>query len=137
MGMYTEIVCGFDLKKEAPEVVINALKWMMGDIEKPAVLPEHELFGKDRVDLLFRCSSFYFGFSESHSAFKFNDISESWMLSVRANIKNYDGEIEAFFDWIRSYVDHGSGDRETNFIGYSIYEEAAEPTLYYARWKAD
>lgn len=129
MGMYTEIVCGFSLKEDTPEVVINALRFMMGDSDKPSVLPEHELFSLDRWDCLFRMSSYYFGFSSNHSVMKRDDLDKCWILSVRADLKNYDSEIETFFDWITPYVDGGSGTKD--LIGYSIYEEADEPTLYY------
>jgi hypothetical protein len=40
MGMYTELIFGADLKKETPKSVIEALKYMIGDIEeKPATFP--------------------------------------------------------------------------------------------------
>lgn len=33
MGMYTELVLGFELKPDTPEPIIKILKFMVGDIE--------------------------------------------------------------------------------------------------------
>ena len=52
----------------------------------------------------------------------------NYYLVVRSDFKNYGGEVEKFFDWIRQYLQQ---DYYKTFIGYSLYEEAIEPTLYY------
>lgn len=53
-------------------------------------------------------------------------------VSFRSSLKNYDGEIEAFFDWVTPHVVN-SGAPGRVFIGYSLSEDATEPTLYYTK----
>mgnify|MGYP003522795381 CR=1 FL=1 len=58
----------------------------------------------------------------------YDNISEHYYLTCRADLKDYNGEIESFFNFISKYVeDYGS----KVFMGYSLYEEDVEPTLYY------
>jgi quinol monooxygenase YgiN len=53
----------------------------------------------------------------------------AYYVSFRANLKNYDDEIDKFFDWVAPHVrDSGA---EKTFLGYSQYEENDEPRLYY------
>lgn len=128
MGMYTELIFGADLKKDTPKNVIEALKYMIGDTEeKPKDFPLPE----GRCEWLFRGSSYYFGVSKSVSNMWYDDIGKNWVLSTRSNIKNYGGEIEAFLDWIKPYIDGGSGCRDMYAI--VIYEEAEAPDIYYLR----
>lgn len=131
MGMYTELVMGFKLKKDTPKDVIDILFYMLdtSDATKKPDLPNHELFKTSRWDFLFNCSSYYFGFSDSHSIIKFDDISKTYIVNIRSSIENYDNKIELFVDWIRPYIESGSGANE--LIGYSLYEEDEEPKLYY------
>ena len=45
------------------------------------------------------------------------------------NIKNYESEIQTFLEWIKPFIDSGSGDREMYAI--TISEEQSEPTIHY------
>ena len=124
--MYTELIFGADLKKDTPENVIEVLKYMVGDTEeKPKDFPLPE----GRCEWLFRGSSYYFGVNAPVSKLWKDDIGENWVLSTRSNIKNYCGEIEAFLEWIKPYIDGGSGYRDMYAI--VIYEEAKTPNIYY------
>ena len=126
MGMYTELIFGADLKKDTPKNVIEALKYMIGDTkEKPNDFPLPDGI----CEWLFRGASYYFGVNRPVSKMWFDDISKSWALSTRSNIKNYEGEIEAFLEWIKPYIDGGSGVRDM----YAIVtcEESDEPKIYY------
>ncbi len=58
-------------------------------------------------------------------------ISDTWNLSSRANLKNYDDEIEKFLNWIKPFLEQGSGERD--FYAIVCYEEQAEPTIYYLK----
>ena len=129
MGMYTEIIFGCELKKDTPEVVVNVLRYMCGEIEKPSELPEHEFFEEDNRDYLFKSASYYFGTSKPNQHIWFDKISNSWKISARGNIKNYGNEIEKFLDWIKPYIDSGSGYRD--FYAIVCYEEQSEPDIYY------
>jgi hypothetical protein len=126
MGMYTELIFGADLKQDTPKDVIEALKYMIGDTEeKPTNFP---LLG-GRCESLFNGASYHFGVNRPVSEMWFDDISKSWALSTRSNIKNYEGEIEAFLEWIKPYIDGGSGDRDMYAI--VTYEQSEAPNIYY------
>jgi len=133
MGMYTEFVFGAELKHDTPKEVIGVLKYIIlsNVIEKSPdmIIPKHPFFETDRWHLLGQCSSYSFGFSASCSKMVYDNITTSWLIAIRSSIKNYNNEIEKFMDWIKPYIKHGSGRRE--FLGYSLYEEAEEPKLYY------
>jgi hypothetical protein len=62
----------------------------------------------------------------------YDDISKSHNLSVDASCKNYNGEIEAFLDWLEP---HDTGQSPMAFRGFIQYEEDERPTLIF--WDAD
>ena len=125
MGMYTELIFGVKLKKDTPSGVIEALKYMLGETEKPINFP----LPNGRCEHLFRSSSYYFGVSKPVNKMWLDEISGHWQLSTRSSIKNYGGEIEEFLEWIKPYIQSGSGSRDIYAI--VTYEESAEPTIYY------
>jgi hypothetical protein len=131
MGMYTELIFGASLKKDTPEIVIDSLKYMVGEIkEKPENFPLPE----GRCEWLFRGSSYYFGVNQPVLKMWFDDISKNWIISTRSNIKNYNNEIETFLDWIEPYIKYGSGNKSMYAI--VTYEEDEEPSIYYKNKKA-
>jgi hypothetical protein len=91
----------------------------------PKKLPKHEFFSKERWEMIGKCCSYYFT-PFSTTELRFDNISKSYYIISRSDLKNYDGEIEAFFDWIMPYI----ANREGSFIGYSRYEEDETPTIY-------
>lgn len=125
--MYTELIFGAELKKETPEQVINALKYMMGELEdKPNDFPLPEA----RCEDVLKSSSYYFSVSKSSlSQIWFDEISKSWKISSRSSIKNYKNEIEVFLKWIKPHIKSGSGAK--NMYAITIYEEDFEPVIYY------
>lgn len=118
MGMYTEIYARGTLRKSTPQEVVDLLKIMAGD-KTPAdlALPDHELFKCYRWDVLGCGASAYFPATKSVVAL--DDYSKNWSFMFHANLKNYDGEIGKFFDWIDQYVEGIEGE----FLGYHMYEE--------------
>jgi hypothetical protein len=125
MGMYTEIYINVDLKKDTPDDVIGVLKamcHMLPDQECSDVLADYP----DRWICLFSNMSYYTPFTNCRFL-EFDDISKKWSLLGKGDIKNYNMEIEKFFEWIMPYVDGYPGD----FIGYSRYEEDQKPTLMF------
>jgi len=90
MGMYTELIFGARLKTDTPKEVIDTLRYMVGDIEQPEKLA----FDSNRNPL--RGGSHYFGVISGATKMYYNDTAKCWVLSSRANIKNYDREIETF-----------------------------------------
>lgn len=126
MGMYTELIFGAELKKDTPSQVIEALKYMIGETkEKPSDFPLPD----GRCEWLFQGSSYYFAINNSVTKMWLDDIDKQWHISTRSNIKNYESEIETFLEWIKPYIDSGSGGRDLYAI--TIYQEQDTPTLYY------
>lgn len=118
MGMYTEIYARGTLKKDTPQEVVDLLRCMIDfDAPRPDPLPEHDLFKCHRWDVLGCGGSAYFPATVSH--IEKDGFSHNWAFLFHANLKNYDGEIEKFFDWIDQYVEGGEGD----YLGYHLYEE--------------
>lgn len=129
MGMYTELVCAFELKKDTPEKVIETLKYMLDYSDEDIKTPDHELFKTHRWEFMLRSDSYYFT-GTTDSSMRKDDIADSYIVNVRCNLKNYDDEIEKFLDWIKPYISKDYME-EREFIGYSRYEEAERPTLIY------
>lgn len=126
MGNYTELIFGAKLKKNTPTNVVEALKYMIGEItEKPKDFPLPD----GRCEWLFRGGSYYFAINNPVSKIWFDEVDNCWRISSRSNIKNYDSEIETFLNWIKEYVESGSGERELYAI--VIYEQDITPTCYY------
>jgi len=128
MGMYTEFIFGAMLKKDTPDEVIEILKSMSGLSEiYPEQLPDHALFKSDRWRALMTCCSAYFPVSSYAQMYK-DEFFDCWVLSSRANLKDYGSEIKLFCDWIKPYIKDGSG--YNDIYGISIYEEDSTPTIY-------
>ena len=123
MGMYTELIFGASLRKDTPKFVIDTLKYMLGEIEKPSYFPLPE----GRIEYLFTSASYYFGVNRGVSKMWFDEIAKQYSISTRSNIKNYEGEIGIFLDWIKPYIDSGSGDKEMYAI---VTCEEGEPVIY-------
>jgi hypothetical protein len=131
MGMYTEMIFGARLRPDLPTKIEKLLKYMV-EPEKtamPKVLPEHNLFKCERWTYLFTCGSYYFGIHRPHAILEWDDVSNSYSLSVRSSIKNYDGEIAKFLDWIKPYLQQGSGNR--GMYAVTCYEEDDVPTMHF------
>lgn len=120
MGLYTELIVGFELIGSPPESVINTLKWMCGIDETPP---------NDRNELT---KYFSYGlltvegagfFPASSNAVLYVDFIGAYHLSVRSVIKNYSKEWQRFLQWIAPYV------LIDGFIGYMRDEEEEFPTL--------
>lgn len=123
MGMYTELVLNCKIKKDTPQNVIDILLGMFEDgHDEPDILPEHEFFSCKRWASVGSCSGFYFVPFKLSSMQKLID---NYYISTRSDLKNYDGEIEKFIDWLMPYIDGYEG----KFLGYIRYEEDDAPTL--------
>jgi len=123
--MYTELNMCCRVKDDP--VAVSILMYLAHDrAHPPTELPDHPLFKCERWHQLLTCSSYYF-VPRSVAIFEYDDVGKSWCLVSHAGLKNYDGEIGKFIDWISPYVD----DRDT-MIGYSRYEEDRDPVIYYS-----
>lgn len=129
MGMYTELHFNVELKRDVPDEALALLQYMVNPAAKkadvPPLLPDHPLFKTARWDYMLGCDSYYFP-ADTHSTLRLDDIAKAWYLCIRCNLKNYDGEIGKFLDWVLPYADAG-----TECLGYYRYEENDDPTLIY------
>ena len=121
MGMYTKIFVNVDLKPETPPEVIAVLQAMCGGEDETPLAGKPERWG-----WLFNDGSCYTP-RTSCAELKHDSIANAWSLLGKGDIKNYGGEIEAFFDFIMPWVDGAPGD----FIGYKRYEEYNVPELVF------
>lgn len=125
MGMYTELVCAFELEENTPVQVVKTLEYMTGQLDEFNDIPDHDLFKSARWEYMLRCDSYYFA-GDTHSTIR-KDQFGSWYVTIRCNLKNYDNEIENFISWISLYT------RDEGFIGYKWYEEARQPELIFIK----
>ena len=125
MGMYTEFHLNVELRQDTPDDVVVILQYMVDHDEhkeRPRT-PDHPLFRMERWKWMLLCDSYYFA-ADTHSTLSLDY--GTYYLCIRCNLKNYEGEIEAFIDWLRPYVAEHRG-----FSGFLRYEEARDPTLIY------
>lgn len=130
MGMYTEFVCAFELKKETPKEIVNILKYMTKEEsidEEVLTVPNDIFFECERWRCLFTMDSYYFS-GDTHSTVRYDNIAETYFVTIRSNLKNYDDEIHKFLKWIKPYIYYYE---DNDFLGYSRYEECKEPDLIY------
>jgi len=122
--MYTELNFAVVLKKNTPGCVIEAIQSMIDGDGTYNEMPDHPFFNTDRWRHLFLSDSYYFD-GDMHSSFRFDKISNQYVLTVRSNLKNYCFEIEMFLNFLCPYMD------TYGFIGYERYEEFDDPSLIY------
>ena len=113
MGMYTELYLAVELNKDMPEDIIN---W----------INDSEL----RNDVPSRISNF--GFSSSYyfdgiacKKFTYDEISNSYYLTTRFDLKNYDSEIQKLLSILEPYI------TSSGHIGHIRYEEDDYPTMIF------
>ena len=119
MGMYTQLVLNFSLKKDVSLEISKTLTEMIDG--------ECDYWGDNRLNWCFNSSSYYFE-NTTNSKMFYDEISEQYRILIFCDFKNYEDEIETFLEWVKSHIDVVEGKQ---FIGYSRYEECDEPTLYY------
>lgn len=129
MGTYTEIFVNVALKADTPAHVLQILN----NPDDAVRLPDHPFFSCDRWDQILTgpCSggSYYFNLNNFYHFRTIDDISKGAGLCLLQDLKNYDNEIDKFFDWIEPYV--AGSDFERVHMGHHRYEESEEPTLRY------
>lgn len=127
--MYTELIFGATLKEKTPTYVTDALNCVINNTIDVKLSDEAKQFIDEySLSKLIWCSSYYFGAHVNKPSCVFDKIANSWCISFRANCKNYQDEIEKFIEFIKPYVEYGSG--PTNIFAIVQYEESDYPTLY-------
>lgn len=131
--MYTELIFGATLKN-IPADLETALDCVIND-NQDITEAAQDLIDIYSLNRIFWGSSYYFGAHRNTPTFEYDEIGKHWVLSTRANCKNYQGEIEKFLEYIEEYVEHGSGPNE--IYAYVQYEESDFPTIYSKYGKFD
>lgn len=127
--MYTELIFGATLKKKTPTYVTDALNCIINDSVTTNLSDEAKQFIDEySLSKLIWCTSYYFGAHVNKPSCYFDKIANTWCISFRGNCKNYQNEIERFIEFIKPYVEYGSG--PTNIFAIVQYEEDDYPTLY-------
>ena len=114
-----------ELKHHTSKEVINALQFMLGESKDPPNI-KHALFETARWEQMLLSGSYYFN-ADACSTLRFDDISNSYFLCIRCNLKNYCSEIEGFLSWVKPYLNAAPGD----FLGFMRCKETEIPTLLY------
>ena len=130
MGMYTELIFKASIRVKINSIEQAVIQCLFNGHDVPVTLPDHPFFKSPRWDMVTTCSSFY------HHPTAYNNLVDTqWNLNgyteyyvfSRADLKNYDDEIELFRNWIDPYV----GEEKGKCIGWMWYEEWNEPMLIY------
>ncbi len=127
MGMYTEFFFRAPLRKDVDRKFLVQLNETPDSFTPVRGSPEHPFFQCERWYMLLRGGSSYHetrGFDLRYDPYRSQHI-----LFCHSSFKNYGGEIARFLDWIDPMVDELPGE----FLGYSLYEEDEQPTLYYKK----
>ena len=128
MGMYTEFIFGCSLSKNTPKVCIDALNYIINN-DEVALTPEvQEFINKYDLERLFLSTSYYFGAASPVNKFHWDDIGNAYQISTRSNLKNYENQIQTFLEYIKPYVESGSG--EYDIYAYVHFETLCFPTIY-------
>ena len=113
MGMYTELYLAVELSNDTPEDIVA---WINDDKTKDDVPARIESFGFS--------SSYYFdGIACKH--FFYDDISISYYLTTRFDLKNYEEEIQTLLSVLEPYI------ISKGHIGHIRYENNKFPTLLF------
>ena len=131
MGMYTELVVQFEIKKDAPTWVDRTLRSMAG-IEDPAgeynpQWKDHPLFETDRWSWMLNSGGAVYMWGRG------SVVDQYGRWSVAISLKNYGDEIGKFLDWVAPHIRHYGRD----FLGFKRYEENEDPTLIYIGAEGD
>lgn len=112
MGMYTEFHFFGELRRDAPAQVVAVMQYLLNDVgdESAAEGLEHPFFECDRWHFI--------GGGSSCGTLTLSKLS-GCEFAINCSLKNYNGEIEKFVDWVMPYLDNYNGE----FLGYSRYED--------------
>ena len=111
MGMYTEIYLAVELDRNMPKDIID---WINYESEDESIPSRVRRFGYG--------SSCYFDGIE-FKKFIFDDMSSSYYLTTRFDIKNYNDEIKFLLNKLSPYI------LSDGHIGHLRYEESEYPTI--------
>jgi uncharacterized membrane protein len=126
MGMYTEMLLTCDLKSDTRKDIVEWFEAMV-DTEKSlddvqSIVPNEMAQSRFNSGLL--CGSYYF-YGEPFMSFRYDEISNTYHLTVLTNLKNYDSEITRLLNMLTPYIVAYAED----MLGYIRYETNKLPTI--------
>lgn len=132
MGHYTEFVLNVKLKPDLPASAIDVLRFLSGQGPEPQPVPDHPFFSRtqwrDTLIGLPPCVAMPHTPPVFQRDEEDDDDDAPYWLSVRAEFRNSEQEVEQFLDWLLAFLDAMDGD----FLGYKKQNYGTdEVTLYY------
>ena len=135
MGMYTELHLNAKIREDTCSQDLAILEYMTreddGAVKKPDFVPSHRLFSTRGWEWML-IGGAYFP-ADPHTTFRHDRHYGCYRLCIRCSLKNYDGEIEAFVDWLRPLIKGDDGDPTCALLGFMRYEESRKPTLIFLK----
>ena len=136
MGYYTELKFKAKLKQDTPDNVVSILKRVINerDLGHDKVFFKSEDVFKPEIDHpFFKCERWYMLFLSTNSddqkqGGKFYEENGRWVLDLHTEFKNYDSEIDHFFEWIKPFI---VGRKKKQYVGYYRGEYAEAQTNLY------
>lgn len=114
MDFYTEIFINVNLNIRTPPEVIKVLSNICNKIQLTEPYTAWDSLFEDKLFYNMSCGQL-----------TQNGRTGNYSLLGKGNLKDYKGQINAFFNWIMPYVEAPYG----QFIGYKLREGDLEPTL--------
>ncbi|PFJ22605.1 hypothetical protein [Bacillus cereus] len=124
MADFTELHFRVKLKKNIPNDVLNIIRYMIDNLDKPISLPKHDFFATSRWSSMLSANSDNGRMVKKCTSFENND--SAWHLSVTSLFRET-GEIKLFFEWLYEYID----EQWLSFLGYINYDTRDHPVLIY------
>jgi len=123
MGYYTKLKFKAKLKQDTPKDVINILKRVIVEQDlghKKILFNNKDVFKPDLNHPFFKCERWYMLFLSTNwdnemQGGKFYEKNGRWVLDLHTEFKNYDSEIDHFFDWIKPFI---VGRKKKQYVGY-------------------
>lgn len=139
MGRYTELKFDVKLKQDTPENVVNILKRVINERDlghDKALFSKEDVFKPELNHPFFKCERWYMlflstNFGHEMQGGRFYEENGRWIINLHTEFKNYDSEIDNFFDWIKPFI---VGRKKKQYVGYYRGEYAeAQTNLYVER----
>ena len=136
MGYYTELKFDVKLKQDTPENVVNILKMVINerDLGHDKVLfSSEDVFKPELNNPFFKCERWYMlflstNFDDEMQGSRFYEENGRWIINLHTEFKNYDSEIDNFFDWIKPFI---AGRKKKQYVGYYRGEDMEQQTNLY------
>ena len=136
MGMYTEVIFrGTISKSKVGNDIFDIFDYMFNPNSRVDInslkLPDHEFFKCQRWSSIGNMSSFYHHPNRvvdwyiPYYNLPIENNTDVYIFS-RNDLKNYNGEIDKFFDWVQTLGIFHDGE----YMGQSMYEEYNTPKIY-------